>query len=993
MMMSRANGSEGVRNRTLLGAASGLALLCGASAACAQAADGQAQGQQAQAIGEIVVTASRINQAGFTAPTPTTVISTQAIQQVAQPNVFNVVAQLPALQGSTGVTAQSQNGGTSLGTNGLSALNMRGLGSIRTLTLIDGQRVVAGNVTGIADVSQFPQLLIQRVDVVTGGASASWGSDAVAGVVNFITEKHYEGIKANLQAGESTYGDSQQILAQVAVGRSFLNDKLHAEASAEYFNGEGVGANYFGGASPNGRPTVYRSGNTSFALAATPAGAPQNYFYPRDAQDISYGAYGLITAGPLQGLAFGQKGALYTFQYGGSGVPVRGSSPAVVGCVSTICQGGDQSNYYITTTVEDPLRRSAGYVRMAYDLTPKVEVYSTLSLSDVITKDQPLAAPRKPGLTIQCSNPLLPAQVVSYCNNPQLYNSANSTTKITSFTFGTEDQDFPAFQLIKTDRQLRRFVVGTDGSFDLLGKPVNFDAYYQRGESYVSIDISNMTLTPRYNAAIGAVLTNGQITCGGGAAAISNGCIPWNVFGLNQNSPAAFTYMAPLYGPYQHTLLKEDAAGISFNATPFRNWAGDISVATGAEYRKEFYKVGADPYGNGTATPYSAKYPFDALLSATGNNWFAGNYHSGRGEYQVWEAFLEFGVPLWDLQGWGKANLNVAGRWTDYSTSGQVETWKAGGTWDTPLDGFRIRGVRSRDIRAPNLSELYAAPQTATQTVINRANGANTQFVAQTVGNPNLKPEIADNSEIGGVYRPKFLPGLSLSVDYFDIKVRQAISTLLPQQEEDLCFNGNQTFCSAVSLTGTIGSAVYPYINVQPFNLASISTSGLDFEASYRINLSRWKLPGTLDLRALATRSLNYKNDSGITGQIIAQRTGNNAGDIPYWKANITQTWSNGPLRLNVTERVISDGLINPDAIECQAPNCPVPTVQHPTTNFNRIPGAVYLDLGGSYQWNKSTQFYFKVDNAANVRAPPFGSTTIYDVIGRMFRIGVRFEH
>ena len=207
-----------------------LALMAGASiAALASAAQAQEPvvqpAQQAETAlppaapapeegGEIVVTASRITASGFSAPTPTTVVGAEDIARVAEPNIFNTIAQLPSLQGSTGAT--QGNAGTSGGQNGLSSFNLRGLGTIRTLTLLDGQRVVPANVTGIPDISQFPQLLIQRVDVVTGGASSSYGSDAVSGVINFVTNKTFEGFKANVQGGISDYGDNESLTVQPA---------------------------------------------------------------------------------------------------------------------------------------------------------------------------------------------------------------------------------------------------------------------------------------------------------------------------------------------------------------------------------------------------------------------------------------------------------------------------------------------------------------------------------------------------------------------------------------------------------------------------------------------------------------------------------------------------------------------------------------------------------------------------------------------------------
>ena len=287
---------RGINLRTFV-ASSGVVWLAAVSAAHAQAAvNNQAN---VAAIEEIVVSATRIKAAGFTAPTPTTVIGAEAIQQAAQPNLFAAVAELPSLQGSTGTTVNT--GVTSAGNNGLSSLNLRGLGPIRTLTLLDGQRVVPAYVQGLADVSLFPQLLVQRVDVVTGGASASWGSDAISGVVNFVTDKRFEGFKANIQGGTSTYSDDRQGLLQVAAGHSFLEDKLHAQISGEYYSNGGAPAPLIGGEFSNSRPTAYRSNTTSYAQTATPAGQAQYYYYPYNAQIITQGRNCLITAGPSWG--------------------------------------------------------------------------------------------------------------------------------------------------------------------------------------------------------------------------------------------------------------------------------------------------------------------------------------------------------------------------------------------------------------------------------------------------------------------------------------------------------------------------------------------------------------------------------------------------------------------------------------------------------------------------------------------------------------------
>jgi len=201
-------------------------------AGAAEASKAATDASTGEALEELVVTGSRITAAGFTQPTPTTMLSAPDIEKVAEPNLFNAIAELPALQGSTGRTTFVNS--TSSGMQGLSSFSLRNLGTIRTLTLLDGQRVTPANITGVADVSQFPQLLMKRVDVVTGGASASYGSDAIGGVVNFVTDTKFVGFKANIEAGETTYQDDKNGTVQAAWGNAFANDRLHLEASGEY---------------------------------------------------------------------------------------------------------------------------------------------------------------------------------------------------------------------------------------------------------------------------------------------------------------------------------------------------------------------------------------------------------------------------------------------------------------------------------------------------------------------------------------------------------------------------------------------------------------------------------------------------------------------------------------------------------------------------------------------------------------------------------------
>ncbi len=275
-----------------------------------------------------------------------------------------------------------------------------------------------------------------------------------------------------------------------------------------------------------------------------------------------------------------------------------------------------------------------------------------------------------------------------------------------------------------------------------------------------------------------------------------------NVIGQVAVDPAALAYVLPANGPEQRSRQVEHVASFNLSGAPFSLWAGPVSLATGLEYRNEAYLTTADPYGNGVTdqSPYSAAYPADPVLNPAGNNWYAGNYHDGRGSYHVYEVYLEQNLPFLKWDPLGEANVNLAVRQTKYSTSGNVTAWKVGGTWKTPIDGLSFRAVTSRDIRAPNLSELFAAPVVTNTTVLFKGSPFN--VLGETVGNPALKPEIARNTTFGvTLAQPQFLPGFSASIDYYDIRVNNEISALTAQQEADLCAGGNQQLCSQMLLT------------------------------------------------------------------------------------------------------------------------------------------------------------------------------------------------
>ncbi|HEY5760859.1 MAG TPA: TonB-dependent receptor [Steroidobacter sp.] len=942
--------------------------------------DGSARG----ALEEIMVTGTRIMRDGYNAPTPTSVISAESVVANAQPNIFTTVAQLPSLQGSTGTQVNTFS--TSSGQQGLSSFSLRGLTAIRTLTLLDGQRVVGANVTGVTDVSMFPQLLIDRVDVVNGGASSSYGSDAVGGVVNFVTNTRFEGVKGNVQGAITNYDDNETIVAQLAAGSSFLDGRLHVVGSVEYHNEDGVGPGPLGIGLAGGRDWFTQRVLVNRNVVND--GSPQ-YNVIDYGQPYNYTKYGLITAGPLQGIAFDQNGNPFQFQYGSNGVPDRNAAGTVSGCLPGFCVGGDVSgNVDAGRTLQSDLERINGYTRVGFEFADDDEIYVTANIAQVQTHNQPINGMARPNLTIQCNNAYLPASIQAMCG----------TAGITSFQYGTSNAILPPSQ-VYTDRRQYRFVLGAIGGLSVFGKEWNYNGYYEHGVNFSDVDVESIMLSRHFNQAINATSLNGSIVCAD-AVARANGCVPINIFGGTPLSAQQLQYILPSNGPYQRTRQNQEVASFNVSGSPVDLWAGPLAIAFGLEWRKEEYRVRSDAYGNGInaqagieGTPYDSRYPADPVLLDTGNNWFAGNYKNGEGEYSVKEAYFEFDLPLFETEGAGRANLNAAYRMTDYSTSGSIDVWKVGGTWDTPLDGLRLRATTSRDARAPNLSELFAAPVTTTlPNFLDPFRNVNVLAIQNVVGNPALTPEIARNTSFGVVLaEPSWLPNFSMSVDYYKIKIEDVISTLTANDIVNFCFRNVLPTCNAFNLNNPNGPN---FINVQSFNFASIETDGYDIEASYRWP-QLFGLAGTFTVRALATNIREYVTDNGLPGTVPKDDAGVNTGNTPDWKVLAVQSYDTDRYSFLIQERWVSDGVLGHQYIECQPGTCPLSTVNRPTIDNNHVDGALYVDIGGSFEVLPGATAYFKVDNVFDEepgRVPNFANPALFDMLGRVYRLGMRFE-
>jgi iron complex outermembrane receptor protein len=971
-------------SRCAVGFAMTALALVQAAPAFAQAA-GPAPSSQDLSAEDITVTGSRVARLGFQAPTPLTVLTADQIQnQSPTNNIADFLNQQPALAGSTRPANSRLN--LSSGQAGINALNLRNLGESRTLVLVDGHRSVGSTITGLVDINTIPQSLIKSVEVVTGGASAAYGSDAVAGVVNFILDKKYEGLKVSGDRGITTYGDGGTYSFSAAAGKSFAEGRGHILLNAEVAHRDGIF-------------NVDRDWNaTGYVRIQDPAwtatSTTPQFLIRRQVGAANSTPGGLITgsaggtANSLRGLYFGANGQVQQYQYGALTFPSPTGTAA-----PTLTQGGSwQVNDSGRRIGLDPRDNRLGFFgRLSYDIADGITVFGEASYNrDHIVFN---AGPNlQTGITLRNDN----AYLINTLGAARL-------TGISTVTLATTAADLP-FRGINNKRELQRYLGGAEGEFNLFGKPAHWDVYGQYGRAELREQLTNVMNVGRMANATDAVFAQagnpggyaaGSIQCRVNVDAVTTNddkaCVPLNRLGLGVASAAAIGYV--LGSPYRVEIAEQTTAGANLRLTPFATWAGDVSVAIGGEWRKE------QIHG-------SVPTEFQPIVTTTGttNIWSVGNYLPTNGQYNVKEGYFETVVPL----GLG-LEFNGAVRATDYSTAGYVTTWKIGATW-SPIPDIRFRVVRSRDIRAPNLNELYQAGTANSDSVRNPVftasdpskGPATYSYSGIVTGNTNLRPEIANNWTIGGVLSPRFLPGFNASIDYFRIKMTDAITSFAAQDIINLCSLGQQQYCAAYTVDPTRSTPTAPYLlfRSQPFNAASQLVRGIDFDLSYRVRVGE---ANSITLRGQATRYIDNILNTGVQSALVVNSVGVNGGQAstPKWLFNTSLTYATPHTSVTVVGRGVSAGKYLANAVVCQT-GCPLSTTNAPTYENNDVKGLFYVDFNLAQKVavasRANAELFVNITNLFNrgpMLVPETGlaaNSTYSDLLGRVFRVGVRFE-
>ncbi|HEY2752965.1 TonB-dependent receptor domain-containing protein [Phenylobacterium sp.] len=991
-------------------------MICGAAFLAVSATQASAAAAPSGEVSEIVVTGTRIPSPNLTSISPVTSVGSAEIKAEGVVKIEDLVQRLPQ-------SFAGQNSSISNGSNGTANANLRGLGAARTLVLIDGRRLQAGNPTSAitavaADLNFVPASLVERVDVLTGGASAVYGADAVAGVVNFIMKKNFEGVQIDAQY--SIYQHNQQNPDNVQ--QAILNQRAIAAVPDNYV----VPGDFKGGESdtvsltlgvnaPDGKGNI-----TAYATHVNVNAVTANNF--------DYSACSLNSGTTFVAAKCGGSGTAYPTTFGAaSGTYIV--DPAGPGNTFRAKTAQDVYNFAPTNYLMRPDERYSMGAFAHYEITPHFQAYADLMFMDDNSTAQiapgGIFAASGPGpggaFAINCDNPLMTAT-----QQQQLCGAAAGTATNANIQVARRNIEGGG-RLTIFDHQEQRYVVGLKGD---IGGDWSYDGFLQYGKTSLLQEQDNNFLTSRINRAlIARKNAAGQIVCQSVIDGTDPSCVPYNSFQIGGVTKAALDYLqSPTFsaGNIIEQIANFDVIGTL--GDNFKSpWANDkIGVSVGSEYRREHLdsksdvpQASGDVNGNGAAKP-----PVN-------------------GGYDVYELFGEARVPIVQDQPWAKElTAELAYRFSDYSNAGGTNTYKVSGDW-TIVDGIRLRAGYNRAVRAPNVVELFSPQNVVLDGTVDPCAGLAAgnplvarcaslfnlttaqvlalvpdpahQYNGQTGGNPNLRPETADTWTVGGVWSPTFLPGFTVSVDWFDIKVKDYISNIGANVLINGCVDGSSpAFCALVH-RDAIGSirSTQGYVIDTVINQGALQTSGLDVSGTYHTGLETFGIQNMGSVSAnfvgtyldkLETTILTGTTPvdcAGLYGATCAT-LGGSFGVNPKWRHTLRVTWNTpfeygwfGNLGLSVAWRYIDS--LDLDATSSQ-PRLTQATF--PATDA-RLDSRSYLDLLATFKVKDNYSFRVGVNNVLDQDPPLAGASNCpttscnqnvwggYDNLGRYIFVGL----
>ncbi len=971
-------------------------------------------------VAEVVVTGSRLSARGFKAPTPVTVIGAEEIGLSGTQNVETLLNDTPQFLGSqnNGPTANTVPGGTA-------TLNLRGFGAQRNLVLVNGRRFTLTGPDQTTDINTVPAALIKRVETVTGGSSAVYGSDAITGVVNFIMKDDFQGVELTAEARADTHTKTKTYTADLTFGGNFADGRGNVVVALNYLDRGGYTRGDRGGwATPSMADGCVTAASYSSTRPGTPLAVPAGQT--------------CLGAGGRPGLIFGGSGTIPNGRF--ANIPSVGSSasnPALDAALVAAGLGGigargftfDNAGKVVRPAVTPgddydlgpaaylviPQRRWMANLAGHYEFNSRMTGYAEAHYSNNRVSMQLPPSGVGGNFLINTNNPYLTPQMQEVMRQLDLREVGTVRVTNGSSSLTTTAGDGLAVLNINrrlpdvgnrtntTDRSAFRSALGLRGDLGSVSSSVlrnlKYDAYYT---------YTRTTDTSISGGAASLSKFQGGLLAVGGAAPVLN------IFGANL-SPAGANSIAVSSTNYTESTQQVLAASLAGEL--FDTWAGPIDFSTGAEYRKASARFVPDSFlASGDVSGFNAALPT-------------------KGSESVKEIYGEVRVPLLQDSALGKrASANGAFRYSDYDLAGVggVWTYSAGGEY-APISDVTFRGQFQHAIRAPNVGELFGgnttsgpsavdpcssrqptAQQTAAVRAVCVATGVpaaavftlavqpNTFINQVSGGNPNVGPEKSDTTTFGVVVQPRFLPGLAFSVDYFRINLDGAIAPLGGgiANTLSLCYNSvqdaNSVFCKAITRDPLTGQIAAPgYVTTTNGNTGGLKTSGVDFDGSYRFTLgwgpfgeSRFDIGSNLtytdEFTATPVQALpsNKNYCVGAFGPTCGQ-------PIPRWKGVTRITWRSGPATLSLRHRYIGETTVDTYLLPKRRGDA-FPDKATLTTPV--IKAQSYFDLTGAYEVTKDLSLTAGVRNLFDKDPPIVGSSApsnntfsaTYDVEGRV---------
>lgn len=990
-----------------------------ASAAGAVHAQDSNSASDTQTLDRVSVTGSRIAREGFVTPSPVTAISAEEIRATGAVTIADLMTKMPALSPNYTLGNSTR----FIGTAGLGLLDLRGMGTSRTLVLVNGRRHVGATPGSTAvDVNTIPVEWIERVEVITGGASAVYGADAVAGVVNFITKKSFDGIEMRAQRGAAGEGGFGRAFASVSAGGEFADGRGNAAISVERSEQDRFSRT----SREIGRRYLVSRPNPNFDPSQ-----PSSEANPQTILDGPGGNHSLSYGGTFNVGTFNPANPTQRYRFLPDGSFVRNTYNGWLNANSCIdCEFTDLN---ALADLEPEFDRTSVNAMFNFALNDDHNVFAEAKYSKTESHFFGQSAFDQ-SIRVRPDNAFISPQLSAFiAANPAALSTVNFNTPVPGTPSSYRVLNVNRMNVDagrrgeRIDRDTKRIVVGLEG---FLGDDWTYETSVNFGESTISRINLNNRINERWHAGLDAVRdpATGNIVCRATLdpnainvhtgqrynAALVQGCVPFSIFGdgavaANPAAAAWFNANSLNTSKLKQTVYSASVANNALFSLP----AGDVGFAGGIEHRREESQENTDP------------------LSALGLT-FLNAISSRGGRYDVTDVFAETTIPLLaDLPGVERLSLDLAGRYSDYSTIGTTTTWNVGLDWQI-VPSLRVRGTTAKAVRAPGIGELFNPqsqnfavindpcntritnpnrPSTAADVALRQANCAalgvpanwEDEYTANrpgvSGGNPNLNPEEADTVSFGVVWQPEFVKGLGVSIDYWRITLHDAIGAVTAQTNATRCVDSpggvtNNIFCDQILRAPAGGyndpqGRAFPSYSIYNWtalneNLAKSRRVGVDFEVDYRFDLAG----GNAVTRLVGTRLIQSREWAFQDFPNEFKEWVTSVSD-PRYRANLEAAYNRDDWDASWTMRYMHHNLRVEPASYQSNPGQANPIRNGSYVYHNAQIGYTFPDSG--------IKVYIGADNLFDKDPPAnyFGAdinSAFYDSVGRFVYLGATYK-